>query len=104
MALPYPIDPTTGHFGDPQQSTTDEPVRFRRWCFPCGCLNLSVLSFRKKLSLLPTLGLLINLYLMTELGISNWTLFFVWLLIGLGVYFTYGYKNSKLGRTPARVA
>ena len=35
---------------------------------------------------------------LTELGISNWTLFFVWLLIGLAVYFTYGYKNSKLGR------
>jgi APA family basic amino acid/polyamine antiporter len=68
------------------------------------CVGMSVLSFRKKLSLLPTLGLLINLYLMTELGISNWTLFFVWLLIGLAVYFTYGYKNSKLGRTPELVA
>lgn len=62
------------------------------------CVGMSVLSFRKRLSLLPTLGLLINLYLMTELGISNWTLFFVWLLIGLAVYFGYGYKNSKLGK------
>ncbi|GAC1591900.1 MAG: hypothetical protein NVS3B25_11800 [Hymenobacter sp.] len=68
------------------------------------CLGLSVLSFRQRLSLLPTLGLLINLYLMTELGISNWTLFFVWLLIGLGVYFGYGHQHSKLGRpTEARV-
>jgi APA family basic amino acid/polyamine antiporter len=65
------------------------------------CVALAVLSFRKKLSLLPTLGLLINLYLMTELGISNWTLFFVWLLIGLAVYFGYGYKNSKLNRMAA---
>lgn len=68
------------------------------------CLGLAVLSFRKRLSLLPTLGLLINLYLMTELGISNWTLFFVWLLIGLAVYFGYGYKHSKLGRAPELVA
>ncbi len=69
------------------------------------CVALAVLSFRKRLSLLPVLGLLINLYLMTELGISNWTLFFVWLLIGLAVYFGYGYKNSKLGRpVPAPVA
>lgn len=68
------------------------------------CVVLCVLSFRKKLSLLPTLGLLINLYLMTELGISNWTLFFVWLLIGLGVYFGYGYNNSKLNRTAAAQA
>jgi len=62
------------------------------------CLGLAVLSFRKRLSALPVLGLLINLYLMTQLGISNWTLFFVWLLIGLAVYFGYGYSNSKLGR------
>ncbi|GAB3583140.1 amino acid permease [Hymenobacter daeguensis] len=62
------------------------------------CIALCVLSFRKKLSLLPVLGLLINLYLMTELGISNWTLFFVWLLIGLAVYFGYGYRNSKLNQ------
>ena len=66
------------------------------------CAVLAVLSFRQRLSLLPVLGLLINLYLMTELGISNWTLFFVWLLIGLGVYFGYGYSNSKLGRAGAQ--
>ena len=58
-----------------------------------------MVSFQKKLSLLPVLGLLINLYLMTQLGISNWTLFFIWLLIGLAVYFGYGYANSKLNRT-----
>ncbi|GAA3979168.1 amino acid permease [Hymenobacter antarcticus] len=68
------------------------------------CIGLSVLSFRKKFSLLPVLGLLINLYLMTQLGISNWTLFFVWLLIGLAVYFGYGYKNSKLGQDKVLVA
>ena len=68
------------------------------------CIGLSVLSFRKKFSLLPVLGLLINLYLMTQLGISNWTLFFVWLLIGLAVYFSYGYKNSKLGQEKVLVA
>ena len=67
------------------------------------CIALAVLSFRKRLSALPVLGLLINLYLMTQLGISNWTLFFVWLLMGLGVYFGYGYRNSKLNR-PAAVA
>jgi APA family basic amino acid/polyamine antiporter len=62
------------------------------------CGALAVLSFRKKLSLLPVLGLLINLYLMTQLGIANWTMFFIWLLLGLVIYFTYGYKHSKLGQ------
>jgi hypothetical protein len=46
--------------------------------------------------LLPVLGLLTNLYLMTQLGVNNWLLFFAWLVMGLGVYFGYSYKNSKL--------
>jgi len=33
---------------------------------------------------------------MCELGISNWIGFGIWLLIGLVVYFLYGYKHSKL--------
>jgi len=65
------------------------------------CFGLSWLSFRKRLSLLPTLGLLINLYLMTQLGINNWLLFFGWLVIGLALYFNYGYKNSKLSKAAA---
>ena len=59
-------------------------------------LVMSYLSFRKQLSALPVLGLLINLYLMTQLGIDNWTLFGAWLVLGLAVYFGYGAKHSKL--------
>lgn len=65
--------------------------------FIAFCIGLAWLSFRQKLSLLPTLGLLTNLYLMTQLGINNWLLFFGWLIIGLALYFNYGYKHSKLG-------
>ena len=64
--------------------------------FILASLAITVVTFRKKLSLLPVLGLLTNLYLMTQLGINNWTMFFIWLLIGLGIYFTYGYKHSRL--------
>jgi basic amino acid/polyamine antiporter, APA family len=53
-------------------------------------------TFRKNLSLIPVLGLLTNFYLMTELGISNWTFFFLWLMAGLVVYFIYGVRHSKL--------
>ncbi|TGE26539.1 amino acid permease [Hymenobacter metallicola] len=60
------------------------------------CIYLTVASVRRRLSLLPTLGLLTNLYLMTQLGINNWLLFFGWLIIGLALYFNYGYKHSKL--------
>src|SRR5690606_40419793 len=59
-------------------------------------LVLSILSFKHSFSLLPVTGILVNLYLMSELGTSNWLIFVVWLLIGLGIYFMYGYKHSRL--------
>lgn len=59
-----------------------------------------ILSFTKKLSLIPILGLLLCAYLMTELGVTNWMRFGAWLLVGLLIYFLYGYKNSKLNNRP----
>jgi hypothetical protein len=50
----------------------------------------------KQWSLIPVLGLLTNLYLMSELGITNWMRFLVWLVIGLVLYFLYGAKHSRL--------
>ncbi|MFD2597832.1 amino acid permease [Sphingobacterium corticis] len=61
---------------------------------------LSIMSFRFNFSLLPVIGILINLYLMSELGASNWIIFVIWLLIGLAVYFAYGYRHSKLNNSP----
>lgn len=55
-------------------------------------------SLTKKLSLIPILGLLSCLYLMTELGVTNWIRFGVWLLVGMVIYFMYGYRNSHLNR------
>lgn len=49
-------------------------------------------------SFIPVVGLLINLYLMSELGVTNWLRFFVWLAVGLVIYFTFGRKHSKLGK------
>jgi|EP01037_Dinobryon_pediforme_P011541 amino acid transporter len=62
---------------------------------------LAALSFLKNLSLIPVLGLLSCFYLMTELGYTNWLRFLIWLVIGLVIYFTYGYKHSVLGRDKA---
>ncbi len=59
---------------------------------------LTIYCFRNDLSLIPVLGLLSCGYLMTELGWTNWARFLVWLLVGLGLYFLYGYWNSKLRR------
>ena len=57
---------------------------------------MAVLSFTKNLSLIPVLGLLSCLYLMTELGYTNWLRFIIWLIIGLVIYFSYGYHKSRL--------
>lgn len=58
----------------------------------------SVLSYKYNFSILPVMGVLTNLYLMTELGSSNWLIFVIWLAIGLLIYFTYGYRKSKLAQ------
>ncbi len=57
---------------------------------------LSINGFRFNYSLLPVLGILTNLYLMTELGATNWLMFLIWLMIGFVIYFFYGRKHSKL--------
>lgn len=64
--------------------------------FGLAAVVIAVLSFVKKLSAIPVLGLLSCLYLMSELGYTNWLRFLIWLLIGLVVYFSYGRWHSKL--------
>ncbi len=59
---------------------------------------LALMGFKYRFSLLPVVGILINLYLMSELGASNWIIFILWLVIGLVLYFAYGYKHSKLNK------
>jgi hypothetical protein len=63
---------------------------------------LAILSFVKQLSLIPVLGLLTCLYLMTQLGVTNWARFLVWLCAGLLIYFFYGCKRSKLNPSKGR--
>ncbi|CAM4148451.1 amino acid/polyamine/organocation transporter, APC superfamily [Pedobacter westerhofensis] len=66
------------------------------WIFFVICVVVTYYCITKNLSLIPVLGLLCCLYMMCELGISNWIGFGIWLVIGLVVYFLYGFKHSKL--------
>jgi len=59
-------------------------------------LIITYLSFTKNFSLIPVLGLISCFYLMAQESHTNWYRFLIWLVIGLCIYFTYGYKNSKL--------
>ncbi|GAA2483074.1 amino acid permease [Winogradskya humida] len=50
---------------------------------------------------LPIVGVLFAIYLMSDLPLSTWIRFVVWLVIGLAIYFLYGYRNSKLRKDHA---
>ena len=62
------------------------------------CIVMAVIAFIKHLSLIPLLGLISCCYLLTGMAVSNWKWFGVWLVIGLCVYFMYGFKYSKLNK------
>jgi len=70
--------------------------RLLLYIFVLAATITTVFAFKKSLSLFPTLGLLSCFYLMTELHLSNWIGFTVWLLMGLVIYFSYGINHSKL--------
>lgn len=57
---------------------------------------VSVKAVIRQWSLVPVMGVLTNMYLISELGITNWMGFSVWLVVGLLLYFTYGSRHSKL--------
>jgi len=59
---------------------------------------MSVFSFLRNLSVIPVFGILSCLYLMAQIHVHQWLGFGIWLMIGLALYFTYGYRNSLLHR------
>jgi amino acid transporter len=66
--------------------------------FWLSALALSVFAFIKKYSLIPLMGLITCMYLLTGMTKSNWVWFIAWLGIGLVIYLLYGYKKSKLAQ------
>jgi len=69
---------------------------FLMWLFVIELLVVVFFSIIKQWSLIPVLGLVSCSYLLCESGTSNWQRFLIWLIVGLLVYFVYGYRNSKL--------
>jgi len=51
--------------------------------------------------LVPILGVLFNGYMMYKLGWINWARLFIWLGIGMILYFSYGRHHSKVQATAA---
>ena len=66
------------------------------WIFILFTIFITIMAVRHRLSLIPILGLLSCLYMMSQLALANWIYFTIWLLLGLVIYFLYGRKHSKL--------
>jgi amino acid transporter len=62
------------------------------------CIIMAIGAYIKNWSLIPIMGLVTCLYLLTGMTAMNWAWFGSWLLLGLIVYLFYGYKKSKLAQ------
>ena len=50
----------------------------------------------------PILGILFNGYMMYKLGWVNWARLFIWLAIGLVIYFSYSRYHSRISNTQVK--
>lgn len=48
---------------------------------------------------LPALSVLASLWLMLNLPAETWLRFAIWMAVGVVVYFVYGRRNSRLGKS-----
>ena len=60
--------------------------------------GLTAATVIRRYSLIPVLGVLFCAYLLIEIPAIAWEWFFVWMIIGLTIYFMYGYRKSQLNR------
>ena len=57
---------------------------------------IAVFTFVRNFSFIPIMGVLFCLYLMVEIPANSWVVFFLWMALGLAIYFLYGYRNSVM--------
>ncbi len=59
-------------------------------------LIITVKTIQKQYSFIPVMGVLTCMYLLIEIPAISWFWFFIWMALGLVIYFLYGYRHSKL--------
>ena len=52
--------------------------------------------------LVPVIGILFSIWLLSELAAITWMVFLAWISLGLLVYFAYGMRHSKLAQSEKR--
>jgi len=78
------------------------------FAFVLVCLGVWVLRYTRPdlerpfktplVPLVPIMGMLTCLGLMVGLGRQTWERLFIWMVIGLVIYFFYGYRHSRVAR------
>lgn len=99
LVLAYSPDALLRLFGlgnDPMPFGQVVLHHFPDYAFLAIAIYLCVIAWQRRYSLIPCLGMLSCLYLMTEIDLTGWMQFLVWIAVGLTVYFSYGMRNSKL--------
>ncbi|HET6255936.1 MAG TPA: amino acid permease [Puia sp.] len=79
-----------------------QEVLFIVYIILAGLLTMTTII--RKYSLIPVLGVLFCAYLLIEIPAIAWIWFFVWMTIGLIIYFLYGYRKSRLTTVPPKPA
>lgn len=71
-------------------------IKIPVYIFILGTILLTIATYIYRLSLIPVLGLISCLYLMSQVETASWLRFAIWLVVGQIIYFLYGFRNSKL--------
>ncbi len=76
---------------------TDQPHQeYLLLIFIVIATGMTIYTLLKKWSFIPVMGVLFCTYLMIEIPVKSWFVFFGWMALGLSIYFLYSMKNSKL--------
>jgi basic amino acid/polyamine antiporter, APA family len=93
----YIANPTV--FSDMLKPQTDQPMEMLPFYLFLGISALvSVLAIVRNWSLIPVVGLMLNIFMMSQTKLISWQRFMCWMLIGVCIYLIYGYWNSKLAK------
>ncbi|MBV2364185.1 amino acid permease [Streptomonospora nanhaiensis] len=78
--------------------------------FVVVCIAVIVLRYRRPdlprtfktpgMPVVPLVGVVFSIWLISFLDVQTWLRFLVWLLIGLVIYFAYSYRRSNLNTAP----
>jgi amino acid transporter len=78
------------------QSWARDQDKIPMYLFFALCIVVAVLTVRKSLSLIPTLGLLFSFFMMAQIPLRSWVAFSLWLIVGLIIYFMFSIRHSRL--------